>query len=78
MNPSLSSNHCLMITESTNESSLTALSEAHDAYFLPKERAIAIITEVRRAISRWPSLAKRLHLSETEVKVFERRLNLFK
>lgn len=78
MNPSLSTDHCLMITESTNESSLTALSEAHDSYFLPKERAFAIIAEVRSAISRWPSLAKRLHLSEAEVKVFEGRLNLFK
>lgn len=78
MNPSLSTNHCLMITESTNESSLVALSEAHDAYFLSKERAFAIIAEVRSAVSRWPSLAKRLHLSEAEVKVFEGRLNMFK
>ena len=78
MNPSLSTNHCLMITESTNESSLVALSEAHDAYFLSKERAFAIIAEVRSAVARWPSLAKRLHLSEAEVKVFEGRLNMFK
>ena len=78
MNPSLSTNHCLMITESTNESSLVALSEAHDAYFLSKERAFAIIAEVRSAVSRWPSLAKRLHLSEAEVTVFEGRLNMFK
>lgn len=77
LNPSLSTNHCLMITETTNEASLTALSEAHDSYFLLKERALAIIAEVRSAVSRWPSLAKRLHISEAEVKLFERRLNLF-
>ena len=77
MNPSLSTNHCLMITETTNEASLTALSEAHDSYFLTKERSLAIIAEVRSAVSRWPSLAKRLHISESEVKLFERRLNLF-
>jgi serine/threonine-protein kinase HipA len=78
MNPSLSTDHCLMITETTNEASLTALSEAHDAYFLPKDRALAIIAEVRNGVSRWPSLAKRLHMNETEVRVFESRLNLFR
>ena len=77
MNPSLSKDHCLMITETTNESSLTALSEAHDSYFLPKKRALEIIAEVRNAVSRWPSLAKRLHINETEVQVFRERLNLF-
>ena len=77
MNPSLSTDHCLMITETTNESSLTALSEAHDSYFLPKNRALEIIEEVRIGVSRWPSLAKRLHMNESEVKVFEDRLNRF-
>lgn len=77
INPSLSTDHCLMITETTNESSLTALLEAHDSYFLPKERANAIISEVRDAISHWPSLAKRLRINETEVKLFEGRLNKF-
>ena len=77
MNPSLSTDQCLMISETTNEASLTALSEASDAYFIPKQRALAIIEEVRRGVSRWTSLARRLHLSETEVKFFEGRLNLF-
>lgn len=77
MNPSLGTDQCLMITETTNEASLTALSEAHDSYFLPQGRALAIIAEVRSGVSRWPSLAKRMHLKETEVKVFEGRLNLF-
>lgn len=77
MNPSLSKDQCLMISETTNEASLTALSEASDAYFLPKERALAIIAEVRRGVSRWTSLAKRLHMSATEVKFFEGRFNLF-
>ncbi len=78
INPSLSTDQCLMITEKTNEASLSALSEAHDSYYLPKDRALAIIDEVRNGISRWPSLAKQLHMTETEVKVFEGRLNLFK
>lgn len=77
MNPSLSTDQCLMISETTNEASLTALSEASDAYFLPKQQALAIIEEVRRGVSRWRSLARRLHLSETEVKFFEGRLDLF-
>lgn len=77
MNPSLSRDQCLMISETTNEASLTALAEANDAYFLPKERAHAIIEEVRRGVSRWTSLAKRLQMSEAEVKFFEDRLNLF-
>ena len=77
MNPSLSTDQCLMISETTNEASLTALSEASDAYFLPKQQALAIIEEVRRGVSRWRSLARRLHLSETEVKFFESRLDLF-
>ena len=50
---------------------------AHESYFLPKEKALAIIAEVRSGVSRWSSLAKRMHLNETEVKVFEGRLNLF-
>ena len=66
-----------MISETTNEASLTALAEANEAYFLPKERAHAIIEEVRRGVSRWTSLAKRLQISEAEVKFFEDRLNLF-
>jgi len=77
MNPSLSKDQSLMISENTNEASLTALSEASDAYFIPKERALAIIEEVRHGVSRWPALAKRLHLSEAEVRLFESRLNLF-
>lgn len=77
MNPSLSKDQCLMISETTNEASLTALYEAHDSYFLPKDRSLAIIEEVRHGVSSWPTLAKRLHLSEGEVKIFECRLNLF-
>ena len=77
MNPSLSKDQSLLISETTNEASLTALYEAHDSYYLPKDRALAIIKEVRHGVSRWPNLAKRLKLSESEVKIFEGRLNLF-
>lgn len=77
LNPSLSLTQALMISEATNESSLTALREAHDAYFLPRSRAEAILMQVRTAFAQWPSLAKQLHLSPAEVAMFADRLNRF-
>lgn len=77
MNPSLSLSQSLMITETTNEANLEALLEAHDAYFLSKERASEIIASVKVRASRWPMLAKQLRMPEAEVKVFEGRLNKF-
>lgn len=77
INPSLSMEQSLMISETTNESSLEALTEAHDSYFLPKQRAESIIEEVRTGMKRWPSLAKRLHIPPSEAALFEARLNRF-
>lgn len=77
INPSLSQTQSLMISETTNESSLTALLEAHDAYFISKAKAEAIIREVRAGVAAWPTLAKYLHLAAAEVSVFSDRLNAF-
>ena len=77
LNPSLSLTQALMISETTNESSLTALREAHDSYFITAARADAILAEVKAAIRGWPSLAKRLHLAPSEVALFADRLNRF-
>ncbi len=77
LNPSLSQAQSLLIDETTNEANLTALLEAHDAYFLTKEKAQTIIGEVRAQFAKWPSLAKQLHLPQAEVAVFSGRLNQF-
>ena len=77
INPSLSRTQSLMISETTNESNLTALLEAHDAYFISKSRAGSIIREVRAGLAAWPALARQLHLAPAEVAVFSDRLNAF-
>lgn len=77
LNPSLSQTQSLMISETTNESSLTALLEAHEAYFLPKETAEFIIGKVRAGVSKWPALARQLHIPPSETALFSNRLNQF-
>ena len=77
INPSLSRTQSLMISETTNESSLTALQEAHDAYFISKTKAETIVREVRAGVATWPALAQQLHLAAAEVSVFSDRLNAF-
>ena len=77
LNPSLSQTQSLLIGASTNEADLTALQEAHDAYFLSKTAAESIIAEVRKGVAKWPSLAKRLQIQPAEVALFSDRLNQF-
>ena len=77
LNPGLSQSQSLMITDSTNEASLTALLEAHDAYFISRSKALSILAEVRQGVSKWPILAKRLHLPQAEVSLFSGRLDQF-
>ena len=77
LNPSLSEEQSIMISETTNEASLAALLEAHDSYFIPKSRAESIVTEVRLQIKKWPALAKQLHIPSSEVAIFSDRLNMF-
>ena len=77
LNPSLSLTQALMISDTTNESSLTALRGAHEAYFLSATKADSILAEVKAGVRGWPSLAKRLHLLPAEVALFADRLNRF-
>lgn len=77
LNPSLAQSQSLMISETTNEASLSALLEAHDAYFLPRPRAESLIAQVRSGVAKWPALAKQLHIPTAEVTLFSPRLNQF-
>lgn len=75
LNPSLSHEQSLMISETTNDASLTALLDAHDSYFLSKKKAESIVAEVMAKMAQWPALARQIHLSPSEVALFANRLN---
>ena len=77
LNPSLTQTQSLMISETTNEASLTALLDAHDAYFLSKEKAQEIIAQVCKGVATWPSLAKQLQIPQGEVNLFAGRMDQF-
>ena len=64
-----------MISETTNDASLTALLDAHDSYFLSKKKAESIVAEVMAKMAQWPALARQIHLSPSEVALFANRLN---
>lgn len=74
INPSLNNHQALMITESSNEADLQLLLENHNYYFISKDVAQSIITEVRTAIKQWQQLAKRLHIKSNEVELFRPRI----
>jgi len=77
LNPSLSQSQSLMISETTNEASLEALLEAHDAYFISRQKAKAVIAQVRENLSKWPTLARQLQIPQAEIALFSGRLNQF-
>lgn len=74
INPSLNNHQALMITESSNEADLQLLLENHNYYFISKDVAQSIISEVRTAIKQWQQLAKRLHIKSNEVELFRPRI----
>ena len=74
INPSLNNHQALMITESSNEADLQLLLENHNNYFISKDVAQSIISEVRTAIKQWQQLAKRLHIKSNEVELFRPRI----
>lgn len=74
INPSLNNYQALMITNNSNEADLHLLLENHNDYFISKDVAQSIITEVRTAIKQWQQLAKRLHIKTNEVELFRPRI----
>lgn len=75
LNPSLREEQSIMISETTNKASLTALLEAHDSYFMSQKKAESIVAEVKLQMKKWPALAKQLHIPSSEVAIFSDRLN---
>ncbi len=71
LNPSLSYDHAIMITDNTNHSDLQMLYNNCESYMLepPKE----IIQRVCDAISDWRQLAVILQISKAEMEMFGRR-----
>ena len=70
LNPTLNRYQGIMISRDTNESDLTALLNASEDYFIPREEAWEIIQSVKLALKDWQKTAKRLGVSERDINIF--------
>lgn len=70
MNPSLNDHQALLINSNTNRADLKVLLDASEDYMIGKEEAQRIIEEVKKSVSRWKPLAKRLGIANREIEVF--------
>ncbi len=73
LNPTTQREQGLLITNTTNESSLEALLEGASLYMLNHEEAKAILDEVTSAVKKWQQVATRCHISKTEQDRFASR-----
>lgn len=73
LNPTLNMYQGIMISRYTNESDLTALLNASEDYFIPKEEAEEIILSVKLALRDWQKVAKRLGAQERDINLFSQR-----
>lgn len=73
LNPSLSYDHAIMITENSNHSDLQILCNNYELYMLESSKAKKIIQRVCDAVSDWRHLAARLQISKAEMDMFGRR-----
>lgn len=74
INPTLSEYQSLLINRSTNNSDLDILLMSSDEYFIPKERASSIISEVKAAMTTWKFEARRLELPQRDIETFAPRI----
>lgn len=72
-NPTLNRYQGIMISRNTNESDLTALLNASEDYFIPREEAGEIIQSVKLALKDWQKVAKRLGAQERDINLFSQR-----
>ena len=67
--------HALLINDNSNESNLNLLLNSHKDYFITKEKAQNIIGEVLDAVRQWRTMAKKVGLKNSEIEMFQSRLN---
>lgn len=77
MNPTLSEQQSLLINGYTSDSDLLALLDSSEEYFISKERASQIVTEVRNSMKDWKAIALRSGLSQRDINTFEPRINRY-
>ena len=75
VNPSNFTTQSLLISQSSNDSSIDELRAAAKDYQLTNVQAEHIIAEVRAAVSKWQSVATRCGIPPQEQKRFAERLN---
>ncbi|MBQ1698608.1 MAG: HipA domain-containing protein, partial [Bacteroidales bacterium] len=73
LNPSLSYDHAIMITDNTNHSDLQMLYNNCESYMLEPPKAKEIIQRVCDAVSDWQRLAVKLQIAKAEMEMFRRR-----
>lgn len=76
LNPTNKREQSLLITETTNESSLEALLEGATLYLLNQSEAKSIIDEVISAVKNWQQVATRCQISKSEQERFAERFLL--
>ena len=77
LNPSNQLTQSLLISDSSNESSIDDLLRAAGSYFLSEEQAKRILSEVQAAMRQWRKVATACHISPAEQQRFASRLDLF-
>ena len=73
LNPSLSYDHAIMITDNTNHSDLQMLYNNCESYMLEPPKAKEIIQRVCDAVSDWQRLAVKLQIAKAEMEMFRKR-----
>ncbi|MCM1168659.1 MAG: type II toxin-antitoxin system HipA family toxin [Bacteroides sp.] len=73
INPTISTHQSLLIDRTTNESDTDILLNAADVYLLKKERAAAIIEEVKNAMASWRKEARKIGLPQRDMDMFGAR-----
>lgn len=73
LNPTLDRHQALLVSRDSNESDPELLLEAAEDYYIPKDEAARIITEVKNALKDWRVVARRLGLPERDIDIFAGR-----
>lgn len=75
MNPTNQLTQSLLISLSSNESSLRLLSDSSEYYMLERSEAERIVSEVKDTVRAWRSVATACGISRSEQERFARRLD---
>lgn len=76
LNPTNMTTQSLLISSSTNESSLDALLDACEAYMIDKKEAETIIQEVKRGMKNWRTTANQCQIPKSEQERFAKRFEM--